>query len=108
MQYTSITKNMRGFSLTMVHFTGEGKESRYARYMNRFYDALAQAAQDYATACGNEDCHSRYTCHMQATADGGRTIVTVSLSHKRPGMVSGRKQIQYRWCRGVLENTQVI
>lgn len=106
MQYNFESKVERGFCLTLVHFSGEGKQQRWARRMERFYGTLAKTAQAYATQCLREDPHSCYVCRMDVAPgkepeqDG--CLVTVVLSHRRPGMGSRRKQLCHRWQKGLL------
>lgn len=102
MQYNYENKVDRGFCLTQVHFSGEGKQRRFARRMEHFYGTLAKTAQAYATRCLREDPHSCYVCRMEVEPAQDGCIVTVVLSHRRPGMVSRRKQLCHRWQKGML------
>lgn len=102
MQITWTEQHGCGASLTVVRFSGDGRERRWARRMDRFYEALGKAAWQYAEQCLEVDPHARYACCMDAVAEGDQVLVTVTISHKHPGMVSRKKELCHVWRKGVL------
>ncbi len=102
MRYTWVEQNERGISLTLVQFAGEGRERRWGRRMNRFYEALEAAAKTYAVQCITKDPHARYVCRMDAVVENDRVLVTVTLSLRQPGVVSRKKELCHVWQKGVL------
>ena len=106
MQITQIQSGKRGFLLTSVRFVpeeaGGRKEIRQAETMNRFYEALEQAAMEYAEACSVECLLSRYDCEIRASQDAGEILVSISLRRRLPGEASRRRIAFHRWQDGLL------
>lgn len=99
MEYTTSTQSTRGVTLTTVHFTGTGREKRWAVRMEQYYAALTSAAAAYSRTL---EPHDRYVCRIDVETAGDETQVTVTLSHKRPGCQTARRQLHHRWRRGIL------
>lgn len=102
MQYTFESQNRRGLCLATVQFTGEGREKRWARRMNRFYEALVRAVQAYANDSLQGERHSLYICRMETQPVDDGILVRVALVQKRPGVVSSHKEMRHHWQKGVL------
>lgn len=99
MEYTTSTQSTRGVTLTTVHFTGTGKERRWAVRMDRFYAALTSSAAAYSRTL---EPYDRYVCWIDVEPAGDEMHVSVSLSHKRPGCKTARRQLHHLWRRGIL------
>lgn len=109
MEYTTSTQSTQRMTLTTVHFTGTGREKRWASRMERYYAALTQAVTEYSRTLAP---HEHYVCQIFVEAEDGEVVwVRVTLSHKRPGCVTARRQLWHRWWRGILweeEGTPIL
>ena len=106
MQITEIQSGKRGFLLTSVRFVpeeaGGRKEIRQAETMNRFYEALEQAAMEYAEACTAACLLSRYDCEIRARQVGEEILISICLRHRLPGEASRRRTAFHRWRDGLI------
>ncbi len=109
MEIQDVKRDIRGFSLTTVQFAAETRqEKRYAVRMNRFYRELEKTAEQYAASCLENSPLAWYNCTVQACRQGEWTEVTVVLSRRIPGAVSGRKCVLHRWRDGVLREEKYL
>ena len=110
MYWEETGREERGFCLTGVRFTAEDekRERRHAQTMNRFYEALEQAAEAYARECQAVSEWARYVCRICASAEEGDIYVTVTLSLRLPGTVSRRNSVCHRWRDGVLQEESIL
>lgn len=106
MKITDIHSEKRGFSLISVRFGTEEpenrRENRRVQKMNRFYEALEQAAEQYADVCTGVCALSRYICEIRAVQEADGIRVTVRLTHRLPGEASRRKNCLHLWRDGFL------
>lgn len=89
--------------LTTVRFVGESKrEKKQAVRMDRFYLALERAVYAWAEQCYRANGHSHYRCTICATEQKGEIVVSVTLMHRMPGVVSHRRTMRHIWQKGLL------
>ena len=110
MEWMETERVTRGFCLSSVRFAaGDGKKARrQAQTMNRFYEALENAAQAHADACQAVSPLYRYMCRITACMEGEEICVTVTLTLRIPGNVSRRKCILHRWRDGILQKEKIV
>lgn len=109
MKITDIHREKRGFCLTSVRFEPEDRKSeKQALVMNRFYEALETAAEQYAGACLAGCALSQYVCCIRGEETEAGILISITLSHRLPGEASRRKSCIHRWERGLLREEKWI
>lgn len=112
MEWVNTYRETRGFCLAAVRFSPEEgapkRTARQARRMNRFYESLETAAEQYAGVCQVENAFSGYVCRIEAVREGEDILVTVRLALRMPGMVSRRKCTVHRWRDGLLTEEKSV